>query len=493
MTSVFSLCGYDASLIAKVSRGERAFFVVSAAFTLVAVFLAGSGMAYGFVLTSGPWAALPAFAAGALFVLNLLRLQHAGSGYPLHLPIEDIQSWRPGLAGLWVLLVFGLLLGQPLVILLQKPWLDDVVAARIADANAVRQALGLETSAVVDGLIVRGSAAWSEHFAASALLTVVCALILAAPALLRFIGASAVRDYESERWIADRILVDDEWAVARDVIETTLTFSAPGWRPPLVVPFADPPYNTRPLIFGIDTADIVEGRLRLTRLPRAKREATPVLPPPRAPWWAELDLVQRPPSEPSESAQSPEPSEPSVRASSTHAAAASSAPTPPSIEFAASPAPPRAPAPNPMDTSSPTEGAASVPSRGVLVGSVVEVGRIAAGQARGSVAVMALCARYLECSGAEVFRALREAPDDAPLHTVFPSWGRLPTVLLKPASVALDLGLAPLIAIAVGRPTEQVERRLRAVAGDQKVSSVFAPELARRLLREKTPGHQGPP
>jgi len=80
----------------------------------------------------------------------------------------------------------------------------------------------------------------------------------------------------------------------------------------------------------------------------------------------------------------------------------------------------------------------------------------------------------------------RACPDDnAPLHTVFPAWGRLPTLLLKPASVALELGLAPLIAIAVGRPADQIERRLRAVPPERKVSSVFAPELALRLLREK--------
>jgi hypothetical protein len=98
---------------------------------------------------------------------------------------------------------------------------------------------------------------------------------------------------------------------------------------------------------------------------------------------------------------------------------------------------------------------------------------------------MAWCSRYLEVPPGEVLHALRAADDDAPLHEVFPAWGRLPTLLLKPASVALELGLAPLIAIAVGRPADQIERRLRAVPGDRKVSSVFAPELARRLLREK--------
>jgi len=171
MQALFSLCGYDTTLVDRVVRGERVFFVVSAALSLVAVLLAGAGMAYGFTLTLGPWAAPPAFVVAALFVLNLLRLLHAGSGYPLHLPIEDIHSWRPGLAGVVILLVFGVLLSQPLVFLLQKPWLDPVVLRQVADADAVRAALGLVPTPVTDGLILRGRAAWSEHLGASALLT----------------------------------------------------------------------------------------------------------------------------------------------------------------------------------------------------------------------------------------------------------------------------------------------------------------------------------
>jgi hypothetical protein len=444
-----------------VGRSERAFFVVSAALNLVAVLLAGAGMAYGFVLTVGPWAALPAFIAAALFVLNLLRLQHAGSGYPLHLPIEAIHTWRPGLAGVFILLLFGVLLSQPIVFLLQKPWLDPVVAARVADAAAVRAALGLDETPVTDGLILRGRAAWSEHLGASALLTLSCALLLAAPAILRVIGTAAVRDYESERWIADRILVDDEWAVARDVIEATLTETAPGWRPPLVVPFADPPYNTRPLIFGLDPADLVEGRVRFVRLPRRQRAPTPALPP-TAPWWAGLAPVA-----PADAAPMP------TMTTMTTMPTMPTAPSPPAT--------PSTPPPTPPSTTAP----APHPAGDDLPGSVVELGRWRAADARLSIKAMALCARYLDLSAGEVLQSLRAAPDDAPLHTVFPAWGRLPTVLLKPAAVALEMGLAPLIAIAVGRPVDQIERRLRAVPGDRKVSAVFAPELARRLLREK--------
>jgi hypothetical protein len=98
---------------------------------------------------------------------------------------------------------------------------------------------------------------------------------------------------------------------------------------------------------------------------------------------------------------------------------------------------------------------------------------------------MALCSRYLEIPPGQVLAALQAAPDDAPLHVVFPAWSKLPTILLKRADVAVQLGLAPLIAIAVERPVEQVERRLRAATGDGRVSAVFAPELTRLLLRRK--------
>jgi hypothetical protein len=477
MNGLFSLCGYDVTLIERVGRGERAFFVISALLSLVAVLLAGAGMAYGFVLTLGPVAAAPAFVLAALFVLNLLRLQHAGSGYPLHLPIEAIHGWRPGFAGVFILLVFGVLLSQPIVFLLQKPWLDPVVAARVADAAAVRAALGLEVAPVADGLILRGRAAWSEHLGLSALLTLLFSLLLASPAILRFLGAAAVRDYESERWIADRILVDDEWAVARDVIEETLVETAPGWQPPLVVPFADPPYNTRPLIFGLDPADLVEGRVRFVRLPRAQRAATPAVPTPATPWWATLTPVAPAPTTAPPAFATPDapPMAPTTAVQPTTTAATTTATT---TTTPTTTAPTMAMAP---DTTRPTTSAGD----DVTVGTVVDVGRLRAAEARRSIKVMALCARYLEVSAGEVLQTLRAAPDDAPLHLVFPAWGRLPTLLLKPASVALELGLAPLIAIAVGRPADQIERRLRAVPGDRKVSSVFAPELARRLLREK--------
>jgi hypothetical protein len=41
---------------------------------------------------------------------------------------------------------------------------------------------------------------------------------------------------------------------------------------------------------------------------------------------------------------------------------------------------------------------------------------------------MALCSRYLEIPPGQVLAALQAAPDDAPLHVVFPAWSKLPTI-----------------------------------------------------------------
>lgn len=164
MNALFALCGFDTTHIDKVDAGERRFFVFSALVSLLSVFTAGLGFAAGAFLTIGIVAAPVAFVVAALFVLNLLRLQHAGSGYPLHHPIERIDEWRPALTGVVVLLVLGALLVQPLVFFVEKPWLDADLVRRAADAQAVREALGIHDVAppIVDGLIARGRTAWSS-------------------------------------------------------------------------------------------------------------------------------------------------------------------------------------------------------------------------------------------------------------------------------------------------------------------------------------------
>ena len=116
---------------------------------------------------------------------------------------------------------------------------------------------------------------------------------------------------------------------------------------------------------------------------------------------------------------------------------------------------------------------------------IVDVSALSAKDARDNVRAMALCARYLRLSPAEVLASLRAADDQAPVRTVFPTWNKLETVITHRADVALLLGLAPLVAIVVGREAADVERRLKAVPGEARLDAIFAPELARRLLRQR--------
>ena len=465
---------------------------MSAALSLLAALLCGVGLGYGGVLTLGVVSAPFFLVAGALFMLNLLRLQHAGSGYPLHLPIEEIGNWRPSLAGVVVLFALGLLVVQPLALLILKVPLDDDILGRAAETAALQGALGVrDDTAVADGLMLRARLAWDLHPWPMALLSGGLALFVAAPAWLRVVGVRAVRHYESERWIQDRMFVDDEWAVAEDVVTQTLRRTAPGFSGALQTHFVDPPYNTRPLVFGLDPSLFVEGRVRFVKHGRA-RDPVPEVPAGAAPWWEQVGGAehQRPPVpepivvEPApvpEAIVEPPPVEPPAAPAPTEVPAPAPPPPPPPApapDEAATPAPPPEPPPRPRAKP------VALPKVDLPDG-VLGMGRLDVKTAMGDLTgTVAYAARYLGRPAAEVEQQIRHSVDSAQLFRIFPEWNKLPTLLLKDAGTALDLGLAPLIAIAVKRPADQVERRLRAAPADKKVSAVFSPELARIVLRK---------
>lgn len=479
--------------------GERRFLVLSAALSLLAALLCGVGLGYGGVLTLGPLSAPFFVVAGALFMLNLLRLQHAGSGYPLHHPIEEIGNWRPSMAGVVVLFALGLLVVQPLALLLLKAPLDGDILRRAAESAALQGALGVQDdAAVADGLMLRARLAWDLHPWPMALLSGGLALFVAAPAWLRVVGVRAVRHYESERWIQDRMFVDDEWAVAEDVVTQTLRRTAPGFSGMLQTHFADPPYNTRPLVFGLDPSLFVEGRVRFVKHGRV-RDPVPEVPPGGVPWWEQVGNAehQRPPQpEPLlvEPAPTPEPvaTPTPVEEPAAPPPALVPPPAPPPtveapVEAKVPPPSPPSPAPPPRQPPAPPRPRAqpvALPKVDLPDG-VLGMGRLDVKTAMGDLAgTVAYAARYLGKSPAEVEQQIRHSVDSAQLFRIFPEWNKLPTLLLKDAGTALDLGLAPLIAIAVKRPADQVERRLRAAPADKKVSAVFSPELARIVLRK---------
>ncbi len=467
-------CGYDDAIVARLSSVDARFFVTGSLLSLLASLLPAVAVAYGTTLTLGGGAA-PVFCVVVFsFVLNLLRLHHAGSGYPLHHPIEGISVWRPAGAAVVVLFVLGAFLTQPLVLLALRPFIDADLAARTAAAHAVQQGLGVvDVAAPVHGLIARSHAAWDLHPVGATALSLGFSLVVCAPTLIRRTGARAVRLYESERWIAEREFVDDAWAENLDAVTAILRETAPGFSGRLQVHYADPPYNTRPLVFGLDPALAVVGRLRFVRA------EGPIEPPPSLEPAVALSSAEATPPPPA-----------SLVAPDDGVAAETVPALAPGAAAGSSPAPPAVPStlpstqPPPASASSASASAAPTAVASWAGHTAVAAGRTTAGQARvddgGLVLFLTV---YLEKPRDEIVRTLAAAPADAPLFKVFPEWNKLPTLLLKSAGFALDAGLAPLIAIAVDKPAEQVERRLRAAPRDKKVSGVFAPELARRLLR----------
>ena len=420
--------GFDPDIVARLSvRDHRAFDVVSSACVLAAL-LAGAGGAYGAWLAFE--SVVAAALAGVLFlalVLNLYRLLHAGTGFALHRPLEELEAWRPGWPAVVVLFALGALVGQPVLLLLCKPWLHLAVDAP-------------------DGIVTRAHALWSMP-APAAVVTVALALLISSPAWLRHGFVVSVRNYERERWIDDRMFVDDAFAFAQDAILHLLT-GLPSFAGTLSVHSADPPYDTRPLLFGVDPDSAKERGVRFVKGTAAETH----------------DAI--------EPAQPVVPATPVTRAPVT--------PAPVAVPNAQRPTTTTAPTTTP--SASPSLPAAPAHHEPVVL-HYLDVGRLTGAQARAQLDHVApfvaeLLGRPLE----EVKGFLRAAPDDEPVHRLFSAWNSLPVLLMKSAGFALEHGLAPLIAIAVKKPVDDVERRLRAAPPDKRVTGVFVSELARVLL-----------
>src|SRR4051794_16406417 len=110
------LAGYDPKIVARLAARERRFFVATTTLTLLAAIGGGVGAAYGALFPFG-WFGVVVGIAFAAFMVNLVRLVHAGSGYPVHLPLDEIDLWHPSATAGAVLTALGALLAQPLVVL----------------------------------------------------------------------------------------------------------------------------------------------------------------------------------------------------------------------------------------------------------------------------------------------------------------------------------------------------------------------------------------
>lgn len=419
--------GYDPDITARLPGSAPKMFIWASALALVIAALAAAGVFYGGWLAVGSlWPAAIAGAVAGPVVLNLFRMQHAGTGYPVFMPIERLPWWRPSLAGAVVFFFLGAMLLQPLVLLVLRPVVGPGVSF---------------------GLIAQTHATWELPLAAT-LCTAVFGALMATPSTLRYVFVESVRAYERERWIDDRMLVDDAFADAQDLIHRALALE-PRYAGRLAVHFVDPPYNTRPLWFGVDPRAVERGQVEYTKPLDEEQLPEPAPPPP----------------EPPQSAPPPRPA-PVVH---------DEPPPPPE------PAEEVTPADEPLfawddalDTGEPPE------LRFVDVGRLP--GRVARQHADDITPfIVAYTGRDLD----EVRGLLRAAPDDMPMHKLFSEWAKLQTILTKDAGFALDHGLSRIVAIVVGKPVDEVERRLRAAPRDRRLTGVFTSELARRILGKK--------
>jgi hypothetical protein len=128
--SLVRAAGYDDAIVARLEPRDARFFVVAGFLSLLAVALAVAGTATGaWLADAGPLAVVVGGLASGALVWSLLRFLHAGTGFPLHLPIEDVDRWRPGLTSVVVLFGLACLMLQPLVVLVAAPGAAGLIGA----------------------------------------------------------------------------------------------------------------------------------------------------------------------------------------------------------------------------------------------------------------------------------------------------------------------------------------------------------------------------
>jgi hypothetical protein len=271
------------------------------------------------------------------------------------------------------------------------------------------------------GLLERAQTAWSNPLWAGTT-TAILALCFAAPQVLRRLSVLAVRAYERLRWIEERALVDDEYAWTRSLVHGALV-RYPSYHGPAKPPFLDPPYDTKP----------------------AARDAT-----------VEKRIEPKPaPAEEGEGTAAPKPT-----------------------------APPSAPGPSPVPAYAIADLFAQQASpAGAPRVAYVDVGRLPVAIARDYAGrISAFVAELTSRPEAEVLKLIRLAPGEETIHRLFREWTSPRALLSKTAGFARDFELAPILAIIVDKPVRDVERRLEAAPKSQALTTVFMPELARKLL-----------
>lgn len=245
MDDVASLAGLDPRLLRRVPPRAQAAYARQAWLGLLSAALAGVSIAYAAVLAAvGPASTLLIGLFAFLFVFNLVRLHHGGGGRPIEGEWDDIDTWRPSLWPTLVLLVLGALMMQGLCLLAMRPFLLSWLPRHLHE----------------NGLLAHAHEAW-RHPALMGACTLGFAVLFAAFAWGKYFMLSAVRAYERQRWALGRAIVDRLSAVNDELIVAALA-DEPGFAGEVTHHFANPPYNTHRVLFGVDEGQVEKTGLR---------------------------------------------------------------------------------------------------------------------------------------------------------------------------------------------------------------------------------------
>jgi hypothetical protein len=464
--TITRLAGFDDEIVSRLHEDDRLHLAAVSACGVVSILLSVCGLGYAAHLALGGVVVplLIALATG-MVVANLVRLHHAGSGFPAHRPLDAIETHRPALVAVVVYLALGAMLTSPCAMWTLAPLLKrDIAAAQGSSAgihDVPDQVHGLhrdrhgEQARVTGGLITRGRAFVGRPLLAS-VLTILFALVFSAVAWLKFFFLRAFRTYERERYVRERALIDRWFEDSQLVVVSTLapyrTFTGH-----LRQHYADPPYNTVPTFFGVMPDELFKDA-RFVRPWDADDEGVSV-----------ADVARAEEEEP----RAPPPSV--VDAQIVEPAHESVSPLDDGILGA--------PADEPEARSvwdEPLVDDGGPPSIHYL-----DIGRLPVERARRhSDEVAPFIAAVTGRSLREVAALLRVAPDDTHVHQLFSEYKSLRAILMREAAFARDHGFTRLVSIIVGIPEDDVMRRIESAPPDQRLTGVFAPELAKRILRQ---------
>ena len=170
------------------------------------------------------------------FCLNLFRMINAGGSYPVGFAQQDIQSWRPSVISLLVIVFVGSLLTMPCAIYFHNNILisasDDIVGL-VANWNAMVSHPQQAIFSIALLSVLFSSFYW-----------------------LRYVFINAVRQYEILSWSVSRQLVNDTQQQFSIIANTEFYSNQKSAHDP-EKHFSDPPYNYQVKFFNTSVNEVV--------------------------------------------------------------------------------------------------------------------------------------------------------------------------------------------------------------------------------------------